>query len=91
MKSLRKIKSLIFFELFQYFISPGFYILFGGVFLLIGLIFIVGLDASSRIVQDDFLMTQIFKCIWIPCVFIVPMLTIRKIISEIDNTELIVE
>lgn len=88
MESLRKLKSLVFFELFQYIISPGIYVLCGGFFFLIGLIFIVGLDSHARISQNEFLMTQMLKCIWIQCIFIVPILTIRKIISEKHNGQL---
>ena len=88
METLQKTKHLIFFELFQYLISPGIYVLYGCFIFLFGLIFVVGLDTTSRILQNEFLMTQMLKCVWIPCFFIVPVITIRKVISEKQNGQL---
>ena len=87
MRSAQKWITLVKFEFLKWFVSPLFYTVATVFFLLMGLIFVFALEVYSRFPQDEILMIQLFKAMWLPLLFIVPILTAKTTVGEkVDKT-----
>ncbi|MDR0417971.1 MAG: hypothetical protein LBH08_00855 [Puniceicoccales bacterium] len=79
---MRQLRILIGYELRYYFYSPFFYAICALFFFLMGIVFFISLKVYADFTQEEPLMMQLFKSMWLPLLFIVPVLTTKAIVSE---------
>jgi ABC-2 type transport system permease protein len=82
MAGMRKLGVLIGYEFQRFFVSPFFYAICGLFLLLMGIIFFFSLKVYADFSQEEPLMMQLFKSMWLPLLLIVPILTTKAIVSE---------
>jgi ABC-type transport system involved in multi-copper enzyme maturation permease subunit len=80
--NMRKLGILIGYEFQRFFVSPFFYAICGLFLLLMGIIFFFSLKVYADFPQEEPLMMQLFKSMWLPLLLIVPILTTKAIVSE---------
>jgi ABC-type transport system involved in multi-copper enzyme maturation permease subunit len=79
---MRQLKTLIGYEFQCFFVSPFFYAICALFLLLMGILFVISLKVYADFQQEEPLMVQLFKSIWLPFLLIVPILTTKAIVSE---------
>jgi ABC-type transport system involved in multi-copper enzyme maturation permease subunit len=79
---MRKLRILIGYELQQCFFSPFFYAICVLFLFLLGAVFFVSLIVYSDFRQEEPLIMQLFKAMWLPLLVIVPLLTTKAIVAE---------
>jgi ABC-2 type transport system permease protein len=79
---MRQLRILIGYELRHYFYSPFFYAICALFLFLMGIIFFISLKVYADFTQEEPLMMQLFKSMWLPSLFIVPVLTTKAIVAE---------
>jgi ABC-2 type transport system permease protein len=82
MEGMRKLWTLIGYELQHYCFSSFFYAICALFLYLMWVLFFVALKIYADFPQDEPLMMQFFKSMWLPLVLIVPILTTRAIVAE---------
>ncbi|MDR0740357.1 MAG: ABC transporter permease subunit [Puniceicoccales bacterium] len=75
-------KILIGYEFQCFFVSPFFYAVCALFFSLMGILFFISLKVYADFQQEDPLMIQLFKSVWLPLLLIIPILTTKAIVSE---------
>jgi ABC-type transport system involved in multi-copper enzyme maturation permease subunit len=83
---MRKLWTLISYELQHYCFSSFFYAICALFLFLMGVIFFFSLKVYAEFPQEEPLMMQIFKSMWLPLLFVVPILTTKAIVSEKTET-----
>jgi ABC-type transport system involved in multi-copper enzyme maturation permease subunit len=79
---MRQLKILIGYEFQCFFVSPFFYAICALFLLLMGILFFVSLKVYADFQQEEPLMIQLFKSVWLPLLLIIPILTTKAIVSE---------
>ncbi|MDR2812438.1 MAG: hypothetical protein LBB05_01440 [Puniceicoccales bacterium] len=79
---MRKLGILIRYEFQRFFVSPFFYAVCALFLLLMGIIFFFSLKIYADFPQEEPLMMQLFKSVWLPLLLVVPILTTKAIVSE---------
>jgi ABC-type transport system involved in multi-copper enzyme maturation permease subunit len=79
---MRQLKILIGYEFQCFFVSPFFYAICALFLLLMGILFFISLKVYADFQQEDLLMVQLFKSVWLPLLLIIPILTTKAIVSE---------
>ncbi|MDR1435171.1 MAG: hypothetical protein LBI77_02080 [Puniceicoccales bacterium] len=79
---MHHLRTLIGYEFQRFFVSPFFYAICALFLLLMEMVFFFSLIVYSDFPQEEPLMMQLFKSMWLPLLFIVPILTTKAIVSE---------
>jgi ABC-type transport system involved in multi-copper enzyme maturation permease subunit len=80
--AMRHLRTLIGYEFQRFLVSPFFYAICALFLLLMEMVFFFSLIVYSDFPQEEPLMMQLFKSMWLPLLFIVPILTTKAIVSE---------
>ncbi|MDR3317370.1 MAG: hypothetical protein LBS71_01015 [Puniceicoccales bacterium] len=79
---MRKFRILIGHELQQYYFSSFGYAISALFLFLMGIVFFISLKVYADFPQEEPLIMQLFKSMWLPLLFIVPTLTTKAIVAE---------
>ncbi|MDR1590825.1 MAG: hypothetical protein LBR92_02395 [Puniceicoccales bacterium] len=79
---MRKLKILVGYEFQRFFVSPFFYAICALFLFLMGVIFLFSLKIYADFQQEDPLVLQLFKSMWLPFLLVIPILTTKAIASE---------